>query len=318
MNTPSTQWTSFPKDTFDYLGSHGASDNNDTSDNNTTNDITLIHTIQGDAMSSTMVGQDVTVEAVVTGVYTQNGGFKGFYVQEEDADADTNTATSEGIFIYSPTLSVTLQEGDLVKVTGSVKEYNNLTEISANSVEVLESGLVLPTAVTLQLPASDLLEIESVEGMLVNLNAGETPLVVNNNYTLGRYGNFTVASECLVQFTQENNASISGYSTHQENLLLKSIVVDDGSAYQNPYTIKYPGDGLTYDNTLRAGYTITEIVGVMDERYGSYVIQPQADTVLRFNAENNPREGVKAKGKKDLRVSSFNVLNYFNTFENCT
>lgn len=315
---PSAQWISFPKDTFDYLGSHSTSDNNDTSDNNTTDEITLIHTIQGDAMNSPMVGQEVTVEAVVTSDYTQNGGFKGFYVQEEDADADENSATSEGIFIYSPTLSVTVEEGDKVKVTGRVKEYKNLTEISANNVEVLESGISLPTAVNLQLPASDLLKLESVEGMLVNLNAGETPLVVNNNYTLGRYGNFTVASERLIQYTQENNASISGYSTHQENLRLKSIVIDDGSSYQNPYTIKYPGDGLTYDNTLRAGYTIDNIVGVMDERYGSYVIQPQADTVLTFNAQSNPREGVEEKGRKELRIASFNVLNYFNTFENCT
>jgi len=315
---PSAQWTSFPKDTFDYLGSHAASDNNDTSDNNTTNDITMIHTIQGDAISSTMVGQEVTVEAVVTGVYTQSGGFKGFYIQEEDSDMDDSSATSEGIFIYSPTLPVTVHEGDLVKVTGSVKEFKNLTEISANSVEILESGLVLPAAVALQLPASNLLQIESMEGMIVNLNAGEKPLVVNDVYTLGRYGNFSVSSENLLQFTQLTTPSDTGYAAHQDALLLKSIVIDDGSSYQNPYTIKYPDGGLTYDNTLRAGYTIDSITGVMDQRYGNYVIQPQDNTILTFDAESNPRKGIESKRKQDIRVASFNVLNYFNTFENCT
>jgi predicted extracellular nuclease len=314
---PSTQWTSFAQDTFTFLGAHGSSENNDTTDNNTTIQTTLIHAIQGGGTQSPIIGQTVTIEAVVTADYTQ-GGFNGFYVQEEELDYDTNLTTSEGIFIYSPSVSVTLKEGDVVKVTGAIQEFSNLTEIVASKVEVVSSGAVLPAPLDLQLPVSSLLDMESVEGMLVHVGAGDKPLVVNDVFTLGRFGNFSVSSENLVQFTQTTTPSVEGYAAHQEALLLKSLVVDDGSSSQNPAVIKYPAEGLTFDNTLRGGYTIDELVGVMDQRFGSYVIQPQVNTTLTFNAESNPRESVKAKERRDIRVASFNVLNYFNTFENCT
>ena len=64
------------------------------------------------------------VSAVVT--YTVADGF---FLQEEDGDADGNSATSEGIFVFTggaPGVAV----GDHVEVAGSVAEFFDLTEIT--------------------------------------------------------------------------------------------------------------------------------------------------------------------------------------------
>ncbi|MDJ0662853.1 MAG: lamin tail domain-containing protein [Crocosphaera sp.] len=62
--------------------------------------ITLISTVQGSGVTSPLQGQTVTIEAVVVGDYQDgangtNGDLNGFFVQEEDADADGNALTSE-------------------------------------------------------------------------------------------------------------------------------------------------------------------------------------------------------------------------------
>jgi predicted extracellular nuclease len=59
----------------------------------------------------------VLVSAVVT--YTVGDGF---YLQEEDSDTDGDSATSEGIFVFTggaPSVSA----GDKVEVAGTVAEF---------------------------------------------------------------------------------------------------------------------------------------------------------------------------------------------------
>ena len=61
-----------------------------------------------------------------------NGDLNGFFVQEEDADADADPLTSEGIFVFNGSSpAVDVQIGDLVRVEGSVSEFNGLTEITS-------------------------------------------------------------------------------------------------------------------------------------------------------------------------------------------
>src|SRR5690554_5829403 len=66
---------------------------------------TLISAIQGNSAISPLLGKAVVVEAVVVGDYQETSRsnparpeLRGFYLQEEDADADTDPATSEGLF----------------------------------------------------------------------------------------------------------------------------------------------------------------------------------------------------------------------------
>ena len=57
------------------------------------------------------------VEGVVVGDYQGAGQLGGYYLQEEDDDADADPATSEGIFVvrHAPAVAV----GDVVRVVGT-------------------------------------------------------------------------------------------------------------------------------------------------------------------------------------------------------
>ena len=115
--------------------------------------VTRIHSVQGSGTASVLDGLSVTVEGIVVGDFQDgasgtNGDLNGFHVQEEDADADADSATSEGIFVFdgsSPAVDVAI--GDAVRVEGVVSEFNGLTEITSFSgVTVLSSGNPLPAA----------------------------------------------------------------------------------------------------------------------------------------------------------------------------
>ncbi|MEL7046918.1 MAG: hypothetical protein AAGL66_18180 [Pseudomonadota bacterium] len=81
----------------------------------------LISTVQGSDAASPLVGSVVTIEGVVVGDFQTgagaNGDMNGFFVQEEDADADNDASTSEGIFVSGvPTTLATVNNGDIVRV----------------------------------------------------------------------------------------------------------------------------------------------------------------------------------------------------------
>ena len=48
----------------------------------------------------------MAIEGVVVGDYQGAGQFGGFFVQEEDAEADADPATSEGIFVFNTSFAV--------------------------------------------------------------------------------------------------------------------------------------------------------------------------------------------------------------------
>ncbi len=90
---------------------------------------TPIHAIQGSGLASPVSGAAHTVEGVVAGDFEGASGLNGFFVQEEDADADADPLTSEGIFVFFPS-SPGVQAGDVVRVRGTVTEFNGLTELT--------------------------------------------------------------------------------------------------------------------------------------------------------------------------------------------
>jgi hypothetical protein len=90
--------------------------------------LTLISTIQGSSSSSPLVGTTVKIQGIVTGDFQSNDSdagrdLRGFFVQEEDVDADGDMLTSEGIFVFDgSTPAVDVNVGDLVEVIGVVDE----------------------------------------------------------------------------------------------------------------------------------------------------------------------------------------------------
>src|SRR5918998_697934 len=78
---------------------------------------TPIHDVQGNGGSSPVVGQTVTVVGVVTAVTSD-----GFFLQAEDANVDADPATSEGVFVVTPSATNSLV-GCLCSVSGTVAEF---------------------------------------------------------------------------------------------------------------------------------------------------------------------------------------------------
>ena len=142
--------------------------------------------------------------------------------------------------------------------------------------------------------------------MLVTL---DQELVVTNNFGLGRYGEVELATERLYQGTQVAMPGDAANAVEVENLT-KKILVDDGSTVQNSDPTAYPTPGLSAENTLRTGDSVNSVTGALAYSFSTYRIHP---TVAPQFIATNPREDAsELNPEADLRVASFNALNYFN------
>lgn len=278
------------------------------------NNETLIHVIQGSGLTSPLDGTIQVMEGVVTADYqntpTQYGGF---YLQEEAADADANPVTSEGVYVFDSANAVAV--GDVVRLQGTVTEFISgsepITEItSITNLVVCSSGSPLPVPVDVTLPIVSVDTWEQYEGMLVRL---PQTLSVTEVFTLGRFGEVLLSQGGIVyQYTHFNLPSVAGNAAYQNEVALRTIILDDANAQQNKDPIVHPDPGLTALNTLRIGDNIASLVGVLDHRFDEYRIQP-IGTVTFNHANARPASPGPAAG--NVRVASFNVLNYFTTID---
>ncbi|MCC6458346.1 MAG: ExeM/NucH family extracellular endonuclease [Caldilineaceae bacterium] len=275
------------------------------------NNETLIHEIQGSGAASPLANTVVAVEGVVIGDYQGNTPLlRGFYLQEEDADADADTTTSEGIFVFS---NLAVNVGDVVYVEGTVTEFGgpdlSLTELTnIVRLEVCATGAsVTPT--TINLPVENLAEWEQVEGMLVTF---PQQLTVTEHFTLGRFGEVHLSVSGRL-FQPTHLAAPGAPALEQQALNDRSrILLDDAQTAQNPDPVIYPSPYLSATNTLRTGYTVDNLTGILDQRFNEYRIQPLG--MVSFNPTNPRPESPQDVGGT-LKVASANVLNYFTTLD---
>lgn len=267
-----------------------------------------------------MVGQVVTTEGVVVGDFEgPSPALQGFYLQ--DAVGDRDPATSDGLFVFNGGAdSVSL--GDLVRVTGVVEESGQQTRLANVSVMVrcADGRTVNPASVTL--PTTSASEYERYEGMSVRFSQ---TLVVTESFQLGRFGQLVLsAGNRLIQPTQQFSPGPEATALQEANARNR-LIVDDGTNAQNPDPILFGrrGAALTASNTIRGGDEVRGLVGVMTHTWGgqasngvAYRVRPVAHALNRapmIESTNRRTETPDAVGGT-LRVSAFNVLNYFNTF----
>ncbi|MEO1145804.1 MAG: ExeM/NucH family extracellular endonuclease [Cyanobacteria bacterium J06638_22] len=280
--------------------------------------------VAGSADESPLLGNSVRVQAIVTAVFPELGGF---YIQEEDGDADTNDFTSEGIFIAS---SNAVNIGDLVTVEGTVAEVEGETRVTASSVAVDSTGNALPTATVVTFPTATVLQdadgdfvanLEAYEGMLVTIPEA---MSVTELFQLDRFGTIRVSSEGrLEQFTQSNTPSQAGFEQHLKDIAARSLVIDDGQDVQNPSSILVPdlGSDGTLDNgdVFRMGDTYSGLTGVLsyseDDQTGSEEPEYRLHTPTGNLTQVNPRPTGPDEVGGTLKVASFNVLNFFTTLD---
>jgi predicted extracellular nuclease len=309
---PSSEWDEYEEDTFNGLGSHNGTGGTTEPEPEPEPlepltceaDKTLINVIQGEGGDSALLGTEVELEGIVTADFQGDDELDGFFITSLPADEDTNPLTSEGVFVYFADTEVSV--GDYVRVKGTVAEYYSATQIGdVSQVEICGTGNTT-TATPISLPVADVEDLEAYEGMLVSL---DQTLLVTNNYSLGRYGEFELGTERLYQGTQIALPGDDANAVEAENLK-KQILIDDGSTTQNLDPVSYPGTGLDAYNTLRLGDTVNSITGVMGYSYDRYRIHPTIEPTFE---ETNPRtDAPELSEEADLRIASFNVLNYFN------
>lgn len=279
--------------------------------------------VPGAADESPLLGSVVRVQAIVTQVLP---GLGGFFIQEEDSDADANPFTSEGVFVTS---TATVTVGDLVTVDGTVQEIGGETRLAATAVTVDSSGNALPEATVITFPTATALidadgdfvaNLEAYEGMRVTI---PEEMTVSELFQLDRFGTIRLTSEGRVEtFTQNNLPSVEGFRAYQKEMGEQSIVIDDGLGLQNPTTIRVPflGTDGTLDagDVIRMGDVYTGLTGVLSYSQDSASSSEEPEYRIHLPTEGtltqtNPREEAPADVGGTLRVAAFNVLNYFST-----
>lgn len=291
--------------------------------------VTKVSAIQGDGGASAMVGQVVTIEARVTAWLPAS---KLFFVQEELADHDGNALTSEGIAVFygaNPSPVTADNIGDLVRFGSTVTEYFGLTQLAnvGNFIVVQDGNVTSLDPVTqVKLPVADGTTLEQYEGMLVEVSAASGgDLYVSDTYTFARYGELTFYADAVPeQFTQTHLPSVAGNAAHADFLARNSIELDDGSSVQNPSLsalssgtmIERANAALAADNFVRVGDTTHALTGVLSYGFGSYELLPASTMELTAAARpvSPDASAINASASAEIRVASFNVLNYFNDF----
>lgn len=305
---PATEWEGYAQDTFDHLGTYQGSNNGGGNNGGGTvgqcgETATGIASVQGAGAASPLVGNNVTIEAIVVADFQNANQLGGFFIQEEDADSDSNPATSEGIYIASTT---PVAVGDRVRVNGTVAETFELTQLNTTTVTVCANNQPLPTPATITLPITSLNTFESIEGMSVAI---AQTLTVNETYQLGRFGQVLLANGRLQQPTNVVEPGTAANALQAQNNLNK-LMMDDGSNLQNPDPVIFPAPSLSAENTLRSGDTVANLQGVITYDFGVYRILPTSTP--NFIHTNARPLAPEIDSAANLKIASFNVLNFFN------
>ncbi len=286
-------------------------------------DVVPIAEIQGTGAASPLAGRTVTTRGVVTATYP-TGGFDGLYLQTEgtggDPAADATPGASDGVFVYSRAAAGAVEIGDHVQVTGSVSEYYGLTQVRATTWTVLDEPAQAVKPTTTTWPATDA-EREALEGMLL---APQGDFTVTDNYSTNYYGTIGLAAGTspLVQPTTVGRPLSAEYHAQVADNAARAVLLDDGATtnYSSSSSSAKPLPWLTGGDPVRVGASVTFTTPVvLDFRYDAWGLQPLthltpdvAGTVQPAVFEDTRTERPADVGG-NLKVGTFNVLNYFTT-----
>jgi uncharacterized protein len=296
--------------------------------------ITKIHEVQGSGLASPMTGASVWVEGIVTAVTSS-----GYFLQEEDADADDTVDTSEGIFVFTssaPPLSAAV--GNKVRAYGQVQEYvpsnsfyQSYTELGATPVTSLRStGNALPESVDLnyQLVGADYSTpvLERYEAMRVHSSAltvvapsgGNIDEVNATSTSDGTF--FAVIPDVTRPFREP------GVPRHE-------LDVAAANAYAAPKYDGYAGyTGPVFDEnwerirvratspllSVGAGDSVTDLQGVLDVFQGNYTVLVDAAGGAYAGptvAANHPSTAARLPNDDEITVSGANLERLWDTVD---
>jgi len=283
--------------------------------------LTLISEIQSEVTSlendvSPLKGKVVWVEAVVS--LSKQGKalssnkydkqYRGYWLQEQVKDYDQNAQTSEGIFVFDVTNKVKL--GDQILIKGEVGEYKQVTQLQAIKKVIRCSNNQITEPIALNLPVGNLLDMEALEGMLIETNS----LVVSDFYGVGfglqRYGQMVLSSKLQFAPTEIKSLELFEYQKMIERYKHDRITLDDGSSTLNPSFLPYPnGGGLGMSNPIKIGQKVRSVVGVKHGFKSQNLIIPKLPVTFEpFEAQNINH----VANMEGVKIASLNMRNYFN------
>ncbi|MFC5705767.1 ExeM/NucH family extracellular endonuclease [Aeromonas eucrenophila] len=297
------------------------------------NALTPIPAIQGNGDKSPFIPDDlfestqsVSVKAVVSALGESLN--KGFYLQDLQGDGDPQT--SDGVFVFLndknfATKYPDIKPGAVVCLEAKVAEYYGYTQLkpvfdgSAARLQVLAQGAA-PAAVPLRVLEGETLAraLERHEGMRVRLDAGsELKISRNFSYDYAARRNNLVLSHLapLMKPTQLHVASsdeakaLAEANAGNRVFLESDFKAADGKLPWLPAWEPEQG----YLRVGDAPVNLEALVGYSYDEYRLIVPKEQAITVGDLlRTDDNDRQSAPARtAGTDLRIGSFNVLNYF-------
>ncbi|MBI3421543.1 MAG: ExeM/NucH family extracellular endonuclease [Acidobacteria bacterium] len=302
-------------------------------------DITKIHDVQGNGSATPIPGATVSVEGVVVATFQGASQLKGFFLQEEDADADADPATSEGIFIFCNTCPTAVAEGQRVKATGAVSEFNNMTEITAStagSVVVTEAANhlaeVTPAPVSLPIAGDVNAFYEAREGMLVTFVDTLTVSEYNDLFQFGQIELYQGGRPR--QFTEMSPPSVAGYTAHLDGLARRKVILDDDNNVQNAPLSLPNGSQFVFHPRANGGFSVgtqgvdffrggdlvNGLTGVLHWSFAgtgsvdAWRIRPTTAHPVTFTV-TNPRPATPPAVGGAIKAVGMNMLNYFTTID---
>ncbi len=282
---------------------------------------TPIYAIQGNGSAAAITG-NLTTEGVVVGDFEgpTTAGIQGFYLQ--DATGDGDTATSDGIYVFTGNSDNAVSIGDVLRVTGFARERFNQTTINGSNSDgsavpggnIVNCGpAAVPAAVNVSLPMASSTSLERYEGMHVNF---DQQLVIAEYFNYERFGELVLALPLAGEdrpFTPTalEEPGSAGYFARAAANTLSRITLDDGLGSQNPPSIRHPnGAAFSLSNRFRGGDIVQNAVGVLGFDFSLYRIQPTG------SAQYTPVNGRPASPTPvggNATVAAMNTLNFFIT-----
>lgn len=285
----------------------------------------LISQIQGNGNASPLAGSVVAFEGIVTGV-----GARSFFIQEEDADADLDSMSSEAIYVFSnATPSADIVAGAKARVVGTAVEFNRapnsdklaVTEITAPITTVVSAGNPLPTPVALPVPAGGLPidRYEPYEGMYVTLAGdyaitGATDGSMNDSTGLPtQFGSIFVTPGAAPRPFREPGSDLLDvlsdlptpcarpcYDSNEEVL---SVDTDDL---------------LTTALELDTGQGVSNIRGPLHFDFGSYLIAQDPLAPLTLTGSAKAAVAVPTMNSRQLSIGSYNLQRLYDDVDDPT
>ncbi|GAA4714770.1 ExeM/NucH family extracellular endonuclease [Nocardioides conyzicola] len=306
--------------------------------------VTAIKDIQGTAASSPLVGDTVSTQGVVTAAYP-TGGINGFYLQTPGADTPD---ASDAIFVYGGASGFGSYPaiGDSVDVTGTVAENFGLTELTSATWTAHGSSLgdVTPKTVVpgtdCPLPGSACdttaaldTAREAAEGeafqptgswTLTDVYDGGPAYTVgtNSSSNFGELGAAAESSKALIAPTElyDVQTQATEIANRKKWNDAHRIVIDDGSSTNYTTTTGSPFPWMTSSYVPRVGAAITfPAPTILINDFSQWRLLPSTQVVGQPSGTQPQLQQTRAANATpadvggDLRLATFNVLNFFPT-----